>query len=325
MPVSNFQEQLNGVPVLVTGGAGFVGSRLARACLASGAHVTVLDDFFTGRLENLPKSSRLRVVEGSVTDPSIMQGLVAEARIVFHLAARNIIASIDDPKSDFLVNAGGTLTLLQTVKDVARPDIRIVYASSASVYGNPRHLPIGEEDGETCLSPYAASKLAGELYCRVYYEQYNLRVAVLRYSNVYGIGQSPSNPYCGVISKFLAAVERGEKIEIHGDGLQTRDFTYVDDTVEATILAALSPKAEGEIFNVGTGIETSMLELVAILSRLYGRPLDVRHIERRDIDNVRHRVMNIEKIRSRLRWIPTLTLADGLHRTMEWLRHPEVT
>lgn len=306
--------------MLVTGGAGFVGSMLTRACLAAGAHVTVLDDFFTGREENLPASERLRVVRGSVTDPSLVGKLVSEVRVVFHLAARNIIASIEDPRADFLANAGGTLTVLQAVRDLAGPSVRVVYSSSASIYGNPRHLPIGEEDPPTCLSPYAASKLSGELYCRVFYEQYGLPVAVVRYSNVFGVGQSPSNPYCGVISKFLALAEREAELQVHGDGLQTRDFTYVDDAVAATILAAMTPKAEGETFNVGTGIETTMLDLVAVLARLYGRPLPVKHIERRDIDNVRRRVMNIEKIRSRLRWTPETTLENGLRRTLEWIR-----
>lgn len=313
-------DALEGASVLVTGGAGFVGSMLTRACLAAGAYVTVLDDFFTGSEENLPTIGGLRVVRGSVTDPSLVRKLLSEVQVVFHLAARNIIASIEDPRADFLVNAGGTLTVLQTVLELADRDIRVVYSSSASIYGNPRHLPIGEEDPPTCLSPYAASKLTGELYCRVFYEQYGLRVAVVRYSNVYGVGQSPANPYCGVISKFLALAERGAELQVHGDGLQTRDFTYVDDAVAATILAAMTPKAEGETFNVGTGIETTMLDLVTVLCRLYGRLLPVRHIERRDIDNVRRRVMNIEKIRSRLRWTPETTLENGLRRTLEWIR-----
>ncbi|HQP89264.1 MAG TPA: NAD-dependent epimerase/dehydratase family protein [Thermoanaerobaculia bacterium] len=311
------------LPVLVTGGAGFVGSMLSRACIAAGARVTVLDDFFTGREENLPASERLRVVRGCVTDPTLLKKLVAEAKVVFHLAARNIIASIKDPKSDFLVNAGGTLAVLQAVREAAEKDVRVVYSSSASVYGNPRHLPIGEEDPPTCLSPYAASKLAGELYCRVFYEQYGLRVAVVRYSNVFGVGQSPTNPYCGVISKFLVRAEQGEELLVHGDGLQTRDFTYVDDAVAATIQVAGTTKAEGEVFNVGTGIETTMMELIALLSRIYGRPLRVRHVERRDIDNVRRRVMNIEKIRSRIRWTPGTTLESGLRRTIEWIRAEE--
>ena len=265
----------------------------------------------------------LDFVEGCVTDSALVKKLVAEAYVVFHLAARNIQASIEDPQADFRVNAGGTLTLLQAVQAAADTVSRVVYSSSASVYGNPRHLPISEDDGTACLSPYAASKLAGELYCRVFYEQYGLPVATVRYSNVYGPGQSPINPYCGVIARFFVAAERGDRLTIHGDGLQTRDYTYVADVVRATILASLTTKADGEIFNVGTGTETSVLDLVAALNRLYGDRLEAHHSERRDIDNVRRRVMNIEKIRSRLRWTPSVTLAEGLGRTRVWINSGE--
>lgn len=317
--VSPHLAAFDSTPVLVTGGAGFLGSRLTRALLAAGARVTVLDDLFTGRVENLPRDSRLEFVRGSVTDPAIVEKLVREARFVFHLAARNIIASLEDPQADFQANAGGTLNLLMAVRSSGLAITRVVYTSSASVYGNCRHLPISEEDGTACLSPYAASKLSAELYCRVFFEQYGLPIATIRYSNVYGIGQSPANPYCGVVAKFFLAAERGDTVVVHGDGLQTRDYTYVDDAIDATLLAGVSARADGEIFNIGTGSETSVLDLVASLNRLYGGTLTVQHSQRRDIDNVRRRVMNIEKIRSRLRWTPSITLDEGLRRTKEWI------
>jgi UDP-glucose 4-epimerase len=320
MSVAETSKGFEDVKVLVTGGAGFLGSQLTRALLGFGARVRVLDDLFTGRVEDLPTSPRLEFVQGCVTDPKLVKKLAAEAQIIFHLAARNIVASLEDPRADFQVNAGGTLNLLLAARASAHSVSRVVYTSSASVYGNPRHQPISEDDGTTCLSPYAASKLGGELYCRVFYEQYGVPVATVRYSNVYGVGQSPANPYCGVISKFFVAAERGDKLVVHGDGLQTRDYTYVDDAVAATILASLTTKADGEIFNVGTGMETSVLDLVAAISRLYGGRLNVQHSERRDIDNVRRRVMNIEKSRSRLRWIPSVTLDEGLRRTQAWIR-----
>ena len=325
MSVIERPHELADVKVLVTGGAGFLGSQLTRALLGLGARVTVLDDLFTGRVEDLPNDSRLQFVEGSVTDRELVQKLVAEAPVIFHLAARNIVASIEDPRADFQVNAGGTLNLLLAVRASGHSVSRVVYTSSASVYGNPRHLPISEDDGTTCLSPYAASKLSGELYCRVFYEQFGLPVAMVRYSNVYGVGQSPVNPYCGVISKFFVAAERGDKLVVHGDGLQTRDYTYVDNAVEATILASLTTKADGETFNIGTGVETSVLDLIAALNRLYEGRLNVQHSERRDIDNVRRRVMNIEKSRSRLRWIPSVTLDEGLRRTQAWIRESRVS
>ena len=149
---------------------------------------------------------------------------------------------------------------------------RVVYSSSASVYGNPRSIPINEDDPLWTLSPYAVSKLGGENYCTAFAESYGLRVTTVRYSNVYGPGQRPDNPYCGVVSKFLVEAHAGRPITIHGDGEQTRDYTYIDDAVEATLLAAVHPRAEGEVFNVGTGIETSVNRLAASI----GEALEVR-------------------------------------------------
>ena len=148
---------------------------------------------------------------------------------------------------------------------------RVVYSSSASVYGNPRSIPINEDDPLWTLSPYAVSKLGGENYCTAFSESYGLRVATVRYSNVYGPGQRPDNPYCGVVSKFLVEAHAGRPITIHGDGEQTRDYTYIDDAVEATLLAAVHPRAEGEVFNVGTGIETSVNRLAASIGEALER------------------------------------------------------
>ena len=200
----------------------------------------------------------------------------------------------------------------------ARPD-RIVYTSSTSVYGNPRSIPINEDDGLVLLSPYAVSKLGGENYCTAFYESYGLPVSVVRYSNVYGPGQRADNPYCGVVSKFFASAMSGGPLLVHGDGEQTRDFTYVEDAVAATLLAAIHPRAEGEVFNVGTGIETSVNALAVAVGRAVGRDVTVDHIDRRDIDNIRRRVVNIEKIRRMLHWVPETTLDRGLGATARWL------
>jgi UDP-glucose 4-epimerase len=152
-----------------------------------------------------------------------------------------------------------------------------------------------------------------------FYESYGVPVTILRYSNVYGINQSPSNPYCGVVSKFFTSVLNGEPPQIHGDGEQTRDFTFVDDVIEATMLAALSLKTVGEIMNVGTGKETTVNHLANLIIKICGRDLQPINIDRRDIDNLRRRVLNIEKIRKNLRWIPTTPLEEGLSKTHEWL------
>jgi len=234
------------------------------------------------------------------------------------MAARNIIASTKDPRQDFATNIGGTLNVLLAARD-SKVD-RVVYTGSTSIYGNPRTIPINEDDPPVVLSPYAVSKLGGELYCNAFYENYGVPVSVVRYSNVFGIGQRPDNPYCGVIGKFFAAAIDGKPLQVHGDGEQTRDYTYIDDAVDATLLAAIRPRAEGEVFNVGTGIETSVNELALKIGAAVGVEVDIVHLDRRDIDNIRRRVVNIEKARRMLRWSPQVTLATGLARTTAWMR-----
>jgi UDP-glucose 4-epimerase len=311
---ASYDRSFGGRKILVTGGAGFVGGALTRRLVDSGARVTVLDDLFTGKAETIPTGAEF--VLGSVTDRALVDELVASHGLVFHLAARNIIASTANPRDDFETNIGGTLNVLLAAR-ASRVD-RIVYASSASVYGNPRSIPINEDDQAVLLSPYAVSKLGGENYCTAFYESYGLPTACVRYSNVFGPGQRPDNPYCGVVSKFLADAQAGRSVTVHGDGEQTRDYTYISDAVEATLLAAIHPRAEGEVFNVGTGIETSVNALAASIGVALGKPVDVQHIDRRDIDNIRRRVVNIEKARRMLRWTPQVTLERGLAETAAW-------
>ena len=188
------------------------------------------------------------------------------------------------------------------------------------MYGNPRYIPINEDDRLTTLNPYAASKLSGENYCSAFYESYGVPVVSLRFSNVFGVNQSPTNPYCGVISRFFDRAMNGKAPHVHGDGEQTRDFTYVTDAVEAAILAALSPKGEGEVFNVASGIETSINALTQRMADVMDISLSPAYIDKRDIDNIRRRVLNIEKIRRVLRWSPTITLTKGLEMTFDWLQ-----
>ena len=302
--------------ILVTGGAGFVGSAVTRRLVDAGARVTVLDDLFTGKAESVPTGATL--IEGSVTDFPLVKELVADHSLILHLAARNIIASTANPLDDYATNIGGTLNVLLAARE-SKPD-RVVYSSSASVYGNPRSIPINEDDPLWTLSPYAVSKLGGENYCTAFAESYGMRVATVRYSNVFGPGQRPDNPYCGVVSKFLAEAYAGRPISVHGDGEQTRDYTFIEDAVDATLTAAIHPRAEGEIFNIGTGIETSVNRLAAAVGDALDVEVTVNHIDRRDIDNIRRRVVNIEKIRRMLRWTPQWTLERGLKETADWYR-----
>ena len=315
----SYPEKLAGHRIIVTGGAGFIGSNVVRRLLTEGARVVVLDDFYTGDENNLPTGEpNLEVVRGTVNDFELVRGLVDGASLVFHLAARNIIVSTRNPREDYEVNIGGTLNVLLAARETNLP--RVVYSSSTSVYGNPRYLPINEDDATNMLSPYAVSKFAGENYCKAFYESYGLSSAVVRYSNVYGVAQRPDNPYCGVVSKFFESAMNGEPPRIHGDGEQTRDFTYIDDVVEATLLAGISPKADGQVYNVGTGREVTVNQLARAIIEITGARVEPTYVDRRDIDNIRRRVVNIEKIRRELRWLPNFTVEQGLRRTYQWLK-----
>ena len=305
--------------VLVTGGAGFIGSTLVRRLIREGARVTVLDDLFTGRVENLP-SSDVDFVQGSVCDAPLVDRLVASADVVFHAAARNIVVSTRNPREDFETNIGGTLNVLLAARAASGSVKKVLYTSSTSVYGNPRYLPINEDDHLSLLTPYAVSKLGGENYCTAFFESYGVPTTAVRYSNVYGPGQDPLNPYCGVVAKFIDSLFAGRAPVVHGDGNQTRDFTYIDDAVEATVMAAQSDRALGEVFNVGTGVETRVNELASTLAKIVGVDVAPEHTNRRDIDNIRRRVVNIEKTRRTLRWVPNTTLEHGLRETVAWQR-----
>jgi UDP-glucose 4-epimerase len=314
-------SSLPNATVLVTGAAGFVGSNLVAALVERhGARVIAVDDLFTGDREHLRSvMDRIEFRVACVTDDDTAAIVREGADYVFHLAARNIIASTEDPVRDFDVNARGTLKLLMAARESKRLK-RFVYSSTASVYGNPQGLPASEGDPTSFLSPYAASKHAGEAYCQVFYEQYGVSTSVVRYSNVYGRNQSPKNPYCGVVGKFTRAALAGEALLIHGDGEQTRDYTYISDAVDATIAVAVSANASGHTYNVGSGAETSVNRLAEIIVDATGSKSPVQYLDRRDIDNVRRRVLNIEKIRREVRWSPQVSLRQGLQRTVAWHR-----
>jgi UDP-glucose 4-epimerase len=302
--------------VLVTGGAGFIGSALVRRLSDMGATVTVYDDFTTGRVENL-EGAQCFIVRNDVRDAKEVSLFVDGADYVFHCAVRCLIASTGNPRDDLDVNVAGTLNvLLAAIESGAR----VVYTSSVSVYGNQVIIPTPEDALPDLLSPYAVSKYAGEGYCRAMHELHGLQVSTVRLSNVYGPGQSPSNPYCGVVAKFMQATLEGQPMQICGDGAQTRDFTYVDDAVDATIKAALEPRAIGDVFNVGTGVETSVSQLAVAVMNLGGKPVRPESAPPRDIDAIRRRATNVDKARRVLRWRPSTSLRDGLEKTWRWMK-----
>jgi UDP-glucose 4-epimerase len=289
---------------VVTGGAGFVGSNVVHELVGQGHDVIVVDDFFTGKPDNVPD---VEIVEGCVTNYRLMRKVCRRADYVFHLACRNIIVSTQNPADDFRVNAGGTFQTLLAARD---SNVKhVVYASSCSVYGDQARLPIREDDPVRPLTPYAASKHSGEAYCHAFYASYGLASTVVRYSNVYGPGQRPDNPYCGVVSRFLDDSMNGRPMRVFGGGQQTRDYTYVTDIVAATLLASQTTGT----YNVATETETSVNELAALV----GGP--VEHVGLRDIDNVSRRALSIEKIGSELNWYPKVGLAEGIELTRKWL------
>jgi UDP-glucose 4-epimerase len=310
-------QAFKGKKILITGGGGFVGSNLVKALSAYDCSLTVLDDFFTGDIENL-RGIDCQVVTGSVADKELVYNQVEGKDIVFHLAARNIILSNKNPREDLEVNVVGSFNVFEAC--IKHKVSRVVYSSTSSIYGNPKILPINEDAETLFLSFYSASKYSAEVYARSFYEVYNLPISIVRYSNVYGYNQSPKNPYCGVIGKFISAALQNKPITIHGDGEQTRDFTFIDDAVEATIQCAIVPKAIGNVYNVGTGVEVSVNHLAELINEVSGSKVPIEYIDKRDIDNIRRRVVNIEKARHELQYSPLNTLKKGLEKTIEWFR-----
>jgi len=314
-------DPIRGERVLVTGGLGFCGLNLSRFLAEQlECQVTILDDQSNSTLPvQLPQGCS--VVVGDVREEKDFGPLLISHPWVFHLACRTILTCGKDPESDLGVNALSTLRQLEFLRREQPPGLqRFLYTSSASVYGNSRHLPADELDPPNILNHYAATKLLGEEYSLLYHTAYGLPTVCVRYSNVYGPGQTSRNPYCGVVGKFIESCLEGRPITIHGDGEQTRDYTFVGDAVEATVLAAVSPKALGDVFNIGTGIETSVNALAQQIRFLAGTELPFEHLARRDIDNVRRRAVNPEKIRVRLGWVPSVRLGDGLRETLAWVR-----
>ena len=309
--------------VLVTGGAGFVGSQLAIRLVREGALVTVLDNLFTGDLHNLePIKGRYTFVQGSVTSKVLMDSMVPNYDVVFHLAVRNIMVSTHQPELDLFCNTGGTLRILMGAR---RTNTKVVYTSSVSIHGQARQLPINAHTPASLLSPYAVSKLAAEQYCSMAYRLWKVATVVVRLSNCYGPGQSPSNAYCGVIGKFLEAARKREPLIVYGSGRQTRDYVYVDDTVEALLMAAENPSMVGNTVALGTGHEESVRSLAQRVQQLCG-VTTTRLTRKRDIDTVVRRVVDPAWAASTLGWRAKIRLGRGLAYTWKWLQdetHPD--
>jgi UDP-glucose 4-epimerase len=290
---------------LVTGGAGFIGTNLVNRLVDEGHEITILDDLSAHN----PLFRQDRLVHGSVTDGTLVDKLARQSDIIFHLAVRTMALSTIDPRSDLRVSIEGTLNVLLAAQQYNVP---VVYTSSSAVYGNG--IPPFREDARVdLLTPYAAGKYAAEGYCRALY---GVRVAIVRLSNVYGPYQSPMNPYCGVVAKFMDRARWKMPLAIFGNGEQTRDFTYVADAVEAIMLAA--QKGIGQVINVGTGVETSIKRLAEIVGEMFGFG-QIEYTDRRDIDLIGRRMLDCNRTARVLGWQPKTDLATGLELTKQWM------
>lgn len=301
---------------LVTGGAGFIGSHLVDALAARGFKVRVLDDLSTGVEGNLPAGVEL--IRGDVSDPAAVDAAMKDVSVVFHLAAlASVQKSVEAPADSHRVCATGTLHVLDAAR---RHGVRrVVYAASASCYGIPTGEVQKETDPTDPLSPYAAAKLAGEVYCQAFAATYGLETVRLRFFNIFGSRQRADSPYSGVIAIFADMLARGRVPTIFGDGQQTRDFTHVSDVVQCLLLASEKPGVSGEVFNVGTGKPTSLLDLIAALNQALGTNIVPNHTDPRPGD-IRHSRADISRTRGKLGYDPQVTFEDGLRQTLVWLR-----
>jgi UDP-glucose 4-epimerase len=309
---------------LVTGGAGFIGSHVVERLLHEhpDSVVRVLDDFSTGSEANLPfapvAGRRLQIVRGDVKHLPDVERAAAGARVIFHQAAmRSVPRSVADPLGANANNVDGTLHVLEAARRQSVP--RVVYASSSSVYGANPELPKREDQTPAPISPYAVSKAAGEHYAQVWTRLYGVETVGLRYFNVFGPRQDPKSEYAAVIPRFILWALEGTPLEVHGDGTQSRDFTYIDNVVAANLAAARAPAAAGEVFNVGCGERVSLLDIIGRLEKQLGRPVPRRHTPGRAGD-VPHTLADVSKARKLMDYVPLVDFDEGFRRTLDYFR-----
>ena len=308
---------LSGV-VVVTGGAGFIGSHIAATAAASGAKVRIIDDLSTGHRENVEElSGDIEFIEGSVADLELINRALKNAEVVFHEAAiPSVPRSVENPEQTHIASVDGTFNLLQAARQ--QNVRRVVYAASSSAYGDQPTLPKVEDMAPDPLSPYAVAKLVGEYYCQVFTRVYGLETVSLRYFNVFGPRQDPGSQYSGVVSRFISALCSDERPVIFGDGEQSRDFTYIDNVVAANLKAATTTKGIGSVINVATGERITLNQLLTELKDLIGKPLvEVDYREPR-VGDVRHSLADTTRARVLLGYEPTVGLREGLRRTIDW-------
>jgi nucleoside-diphosphate-sugar epimerase len=302
---------------LVTGGAGFIGSNTVDELVRRGHSVVVLDDLTGGKEENLAEvRSKITLIKGSITDIEVVRKAMHEADYVIHLAARTSVPrSVKDPIETNRTNIDGTLNVLVAAKDVKVK--RIVFAASSSAYGETPTLPKVETMQPQPISPYGVTKYVGELYGQAFGRCYGLENVSLRYFNIFGPRQDPSSPYSGVLAKFCTAFLEDTQPVVFGDGEQTRDFTYVENAVQANLLACEAPNVSGKVFNVGTGGRVSLNDVLGTLAKITGKTLEAKYEPPRDGD-IRDSQADISQAKEFLGYEPQMSLEEGLSRTYEW-------
>src|SRR6266481_5207827 len=306
---------------LVTGAAGFIGSSLVRALLERGDEVRGIDNFSTGRRENLTEMlSRIDFREADICDLDAMHKACAGVDFVLHQAAiPSVPKSVLDPLGSNRANIDGTVNVLVAARDAKVK--RVVYAASSSAYGDTTTLPKREDMPPKPISPYAVAKLASEYYMTSFYRCYGLETVCLRYFNIFGPRQDPTSPYSGVLAKFITQMLAGEQPTIFGDGAQSRDFTYIDNTVAANLLAAKAPAAQaaGQVFNVATGERFDLNQTFQLLKKIIGYKGDVKYAADRAGD-VKHSLADLSRTEKHLGYKPKVNFEEGLRRTVDWYR-----
>ena len=310
---------LNMATFLVTGGAGFIGSNLARALVTRGDTVRVLDNFSSGRKENLVGiEDKIDLRRGDVTDAFEVEQAMAGCDYVLHQAAiPSVPRSVDKPVETDRANIFGTLMVLEAARKTGVK--RVVFAASSSAYGETPTLPKVETMAPDPLSPYAVSKLAGEGYLRSYYLCYGLETVALRYFNVFGPYQDPKSEYAAVIPRFVTAALEGRSPTIFGDGQQSRDFCYIDNAVQANLLACTAPGAAGKVFNVACGVRTTLLDVVATLAKIVGKDIKPIHEPKRAGD-IKDSLADITQAKTVLGYTAPVSFEEGLKRCVEWYK-----
>ena len=302
--------------VIITGGAGFIGSHLAEHLLAAGHTVRILDNLSTGKRENLPAHPQLDFVLGDIRDQGLVLEVTAGVDAIVHLAAvASVQASVDDPTGTHETNFDGTLYLLEAArKNKIR---RFLYASSAAVYGDNKRLPLPEDEVPNPLSPYAVDKLAGEYYLRFYHAKFGIDTTAFRFFNIFGPRQDPSSPYSGVISIFIERVRQGARVTLFGDGRQTRDFVYVGDLAALLTQALARPETVGQVINVGRGKQCDLLELLETLEKLTGKSIE-RRFESARLGDIVHSRADISKLVRLFGKAPATDMATGLGAILQY-------